>query len=227
MSVQSTLDSLAGRRDVQLLGLALVAELLLLAVYVAATPAELTRPRYALYPFVWINVGLWAVLRTVPPRATPGRRLVAGLVAGLYLLVLCWLAGLVGFVAGAPADLLGVSIGYGSPGWERIRIVTAAVYVVIVPYRVIGYLVLAYLVYITILDTAAAALSGALGFISCLSCSFPILASLAAGVFGGGAAVTGALYAYSVDISTVVFVLAVALLYYRPGFGRSAGQRME
>jgi len=227
MSVRSTLDGLAGRRDVQLLGLAIAAELLLLAVYVAATPAELTRPRYALYPFVWINVGLWAVLRTVPPRATPGRRLVAGLVAGLYLLVLCWLAGLVGFVAGAPTDLLGISIGYGSPGWERIRLVTSAVYVVVVPYRVIGYLVLAYLVYVTVLDTAAAAVSGALGFVSCLSCSFPILASLAAGVFGGGAAITGALYAYSVDISTAVFVVAVALLYYRPGFGRAAGQRIE
>jgi hypothetical protein len=226
MATQATRTVLA-RRDVQLLGLAVVVELLLLGTYVAVTPTELTRPRYALYPFVWINVGLWAVLRTVPPRSSRGRRLAAGLVAGLYFLVLCWLAGLVGVTASAPTDLLGVTVGYGSPGWERIRLVTPAAYLTVVPFRVIGYLALSYLVYVTMLDAAASALSGALGFVSCLSCTFPILASLAAGLFGSGAAITGALYAYSVDISTAVFVLAVVLLYYRPGFDRTAGQRME
>lgn len=236
MAERSVVDAAVGRRDVRILAVVVAVELLLLALYVAATPAELTSVRYALYPFVWINVGVWVALRTDPPPATGRRRLAAGAIAGLYLLVLCWLAGLVGF-ASAPEGLVGISVGYGSPGWERIRLVTAGAYVTFIPYRVVGYLALSYLVYVTVLDAAGAAVSGAVGFVSCLSCSFPILGSLSAGLFGGSAAVTGALYAYSVDISTGVFLLAVALLYYRPGFrvagqqspsdGERTGQRME
>jgi hypothetical protein len=46
-----------------------------------------------------------------------------------------------------------------------------------------------------------------------------VIASLVAGVAGGSSALTAAVYALSIDLSTVVFVIAVALLYWRPGFG--------
>jgi 1,4-dihydroxy-2-naphthoate octaprenyltransferase len=52
-----------------------------------------------------------------------------------------------------------------------------------------------------------------------------VLASLAAGLFGGSTAVAGTVYAYSVDISTAVFVLAVALLFLRPGLGPRASEQ--
>jgi hypothetical protein len=229
----TSLSSLTGRRDVRLLALAVVAELLLLGLYVAVTPAELTRVRYALYPFVWINAGVWAVAHVRPPRGSRRRRLGAGLLAGLYLLVLLWLAGLVGLASvEGSSPLVGVTIGVGSPGWERVRVVTPVAYATLIPYRVVGYLALSYLVYATMLDAAAAAVSGAIGLVSCISCSFPVVASLTSGLFGTSAALTGALVAYSVDVSTAVFLLAVALLYYRPGFDAArsrgaAGQRME
>jgi hypothetical protein len=43
-----------------------------------------------------------------------------------------------------------------------------------------------------------------------------VLASLATGVFGSGTALASAVYGLSYDISTVVFLLTVALLYWRP-----------
>lgn len=207
-----------------MLAVAVAVELILLGLYLAFTPAELTRLRYALYPFVWINVSLLAVDRVDPPAASPRRVLLAGTVAVVYLVVLFVLAGLVGVDPGGnPAELVGLSIGYGTPGWERVRLVLPGAHLTLVPFRAVGYLALAYLVYVTALEATVAALSGALGFVSCLSCSFPILTSFAAASIGGSAPLVGTLYAYSLDISTAVFVLSVALLYYRPGFDRAGG----
>jgi hypothetical protein len=51
------LAAASGRRDVRVLGLVVAVELLVLALYALATPSRIARPRYALYPFVWINAG--------------------------------------------------------------------------------------------------------------------------------------------------------------------------
>ena len=221
MTVASRLRTVVGRRDVQLLAGLTAAELLLLGAYLLSTPAQLTRARYALYPFVWINVGLWAVMQSRVPPASRRRRLLGATVAGVYLLALLYLAGLIGVhPEGTPRSLVGITVGYGTPGWERIRVVMPAFHLTLIPFRVVGYLALSVLVYVTVLDAATAAVSGALGFVSCLSCSFPIIASLASGAVGGSAAVVGVLFGYAVDISTAVF-----LLYYRPGFGPVAGRR--
>jgi cytochrome c biogenesis protein CcdA len=61
--------------------------------------------------------------------------------------------------------------------------------------------------------------TGILGLLSCVSCSWPILATLVTGVAGSGTAIAGAAYAQSYGLSTVVFVVTVGLLYWRP-FGR-------
>lgn len=228
MAVSFDLSSVVTRRKLLILGSIFVVELLLLATYLLVTPAAVTRLRYTLYPFVWINVGIWALLRTRSPRAPINRRLAAGGIAVLYLFVLLWLAGLVGFAPTVPAeDFLGVSVGFGTPGWERVRLVTRAFYLTLLPFRVIGYLALAYLVYVTILDAASAVIAGAIGFVSCLSCSFSVLVSLTAGVLGSSVAVAGPLLAYSLDISTAVYLLAVFALYYRPGFQRAGGLRQR
>jgi hypothetical protein len=47
-------------------------EAFVLVGYFGATPARAIQLRYALYPFVWMNVGLWGVLRT--RRVAAGRR---------------------------------------------------------------------------------------------------------------------------------------------------------
>lgn len=220
MSSDGRLQAVAGSRDVRLLALVVAVELCLLGLYFTVTPAEVTELRYTLYPFVWINVAIWVVRKTAPPPASRRHELFASTVAAAYFLVLCWLAGLVGFtLAGTPTELLGVTVGYGSPGWERVRVVTPFAHLTLIPFRVIGYLALSYLVYVTILEATVAAVSGTLGFVACLSCGVPVITSLATGVFGASASLTGALYTHAVDISTAVFLLAVGLLYYWTGAG--------
>lgn len=228
MTLRARLDAATGRRDVRILGLAVAVELLVLSLYLLSTPDLITRPRYTLYPFVWFNAGAWAVYHTTPATASRRNRAIALAVAGVYLLGLLWLAGLVdASLAGYPPEAIGLTVGFGSPGWERISLVVPHARVTVVPFRVVGYLALSYLVYVTVLDAAGAAISGALGLFSCVSCTFPVVLSLSSGIFGGSSAVVGALFAYSTDLSTVVFLLALALLYYRPTVGGTAGQRME
>ncbi|MFC6834985.1 DUF7546 family protein [Halomarina ordinaria] len=210
----------------------LVAEALLVVGYFGATGARPTDPRYVVYPFVWINLGVWALVRTRPSPTTRPRRLAAALLAGGYFLLLAWLSGLVD-----PPTLLGAATAHAhahgadhshahltgwqftpsAPGWgPRVAYVGHTGHVYFVPYLAVGYLGLAYLVYARLLEASAAALPGVVGVVSCLGCSFPVLASLSAG--GSTAALAAA--ALSFDVSTAAYVLAVALL---AGAGALAG----
>jgi hypothetical protein len=205
-----------------LLAAAVALEGVLVAGYFLATPGTVTVPRYVLYPFVWINAVLVAASRTPIPSAPPRRHLLAGALAAGYFLLLANWAGLIGLTVGGhhpiPEGILGVSVGAGSPGWGRVRLITRTFYVSVVPYRVIGYLGLTYLVYAAIVDASGVVASGTLGFVSCLSCSAPIFASAVTGILGGWVTLMSTAIAYSVDISTVAFLASVALLYWRPGF---------
>ncbi|WP_224332781.1 DUF7546 family protein [Haloprofundus halobius] len=217
----STLVGPARRLPVELRWLlALVAfETAALVGYFGFTDATVTSPRYVLYPFVWINVGVVAVLRTTPPDATRRARVVAATLSTLYFLLLAALAGLVSLELGAHthAHVHGLQVTMAAPGWgPRVGYAGSLVTVNFVPYRVLGYLALSYLVYVTLLDAAVAVLSGVLGVVTCVGCSLPIAGSLAAGAVGGTGVV--ALATLSVDISTIVFVGAVALLTVRPRF---------
>lgn len=197
-------------------------ETFLLVGYFAATPARLTTPRYAIYPFVWINAVLWAGMRTRPRDAARNHRAIAAAVATGYFFLLANWGGLFVLTGGGHHGVLEGALGFdvfsGSPMVARVRIVTRQFAVSVIPYKLIGYLGLAYLVYAAILDVTGAIASGALGLVSCISCSFPILASLVTGVWGGSVSLMSTVYTYSVDISTVAFLLSVALLYWRPGF---------
>ncbi|QLG28236.1 hypothetical protein HUG10_12040 [Halorarum halophilum] len=199
-------------------------ELLSVVAYFGLTSARITDLRYVLYPFVWITVGIWAVAAVdVRSDAPTSHRVAAAVVAAAYFLVLAWLAGLIAVYLGghahAHSHIHGLQIGMAAPGWgPRVAYVTHAFHVYFVPYRVIGFLALAYLVYATVVDATGAALSGALGLASCVGCTFPIFASLAAGVVGPSVAAT--VTDLSVDLSTAVFLAAVALLVVRPGFRR-------
>ncbi|MFC7203444.1 hypothetical protein ACFQJC_07965 [Haloferax namakaokahaiae] len=200
-------------------------EALAVAAYLFATPVRVEQLRYVLYPFVWINVGLLAVLVTNPPTATWRARLVAGGLAVAYFLVLGSLAGmlsvnfdaLLGSAAHAAGHhQTGWQFTLGAPGWgPRVGYAGEAFSVMLVPYHVVGYLALSYLVYATILDTARAAVPGVLGLVSCVGCAFPLAGSLAAGA-AGGTGLVSSLRILSVDLSTVVFVVAVAVLVFRP-----------
>ncbi|MFC6955274.1 DUF7546 family protein [Halorubellus litoreus] len=202
-----------------------LAELALLAGYLGLTGASATSVRYLLYPFVWINLGLWAVFAVdVPRTGSAVARRAALSVAGAYLATLAFAGGLVdvavlgsGHSHGAGVDLAVFTA--LPPGWGPTVVLDApSLTLTLVPYKVVGYVALAYLTYAAVVDTAASAASGALGLLSCASCSWPVFASLLAAALGGEA-VANALYAYSMDLSTVAFVAAVVLLAWRPGTG--------
>lgn len=198
--------------------LAVVAvEVGLLLAYFAVTPSRLTSPRYALYPLVWITVGIWVALRTDLPAVSRRAWIAALAVAVAYCSALVVISGMVRpYGPAGPPVPTGVTVGMGSPGWApRITVVTEAVHVVFVPYRAVGYGALTYLVYARLLDATRALASGAIGLLSCLGCAFPILSSLSTGLLGAGAG-AAAVTRFSVDVSTAAFLLAVALLYWWP-----------
>lgn len=171
--------------------------------------------RYVLYPLVWINVGLWALWRTTPAPTTNRRRALAVTLSIGYFLVLAYAGGLIGPATPFPGD---PKLAFGTPpGFSPAFLYDGALLkLTILPYKLVGYLALTYLVYATIIDAAGSALSGVLGLLSCVSCTWPIAATVLSGVLGGGSAVAAEALGYSYDISVVVFVLTVGLLYWRP-----------
>jgi hypothetical protein len=210
------------RPGVGLLALVVFAELALLAGYVGVYGATVTSVRYLLYPFVWINLGLWGVFAVTPegPVSTRARRLGLG-AAAAYLGVLAVVGGVVSTsLFGGHVHATGVDVAVftaAPPGWAPTVILESpTTTVTLVPYKIVGYLGLTYLTYVAVVDATATALSGAVGLLSCASCSWPVFASLLAAV-AGSEAVASTLYAHTLDLSTIAFVLAVALLVYRPG----------
>ena len=195
--------------------------------YLLLTNTDVQSLRYLLYPFVWINVGVVGVVHVAPRPASRRVQVAAGVLAAAYFLVLALLAGLVSVDLAAlfgtaghthsHAHVHGLQVTMTTPGWgPRVGYAGTAFTVNLVPFRVIGYLALSYLVYAALCDVAGAALSGVLGLGSCLSCTLPIVGSLTAGLVGG-AGVVAALSALSVDISTAVFVGSALVLTLRPG----------
>ncbi|WP_336036603.1 DUF7546 family protein [Halobacterium yunchengense] len=224
-SLARPLHALAGRVDpvtAGALAAVVAAELALVAGYLGVSGTTAGNVRYLLYPFVWLNVAAAAVFAVDPPTASRRVRYAVGAAAAAYLLVLAYFGGVLDLAHVGHAHSHGGASGLTvftslPPGWGPTVAYDHALFsVTVVPYQLVGYLALAYLAYAALLDTASAALSGAVGLLSCASCSWPVFASLLAGV-AGGSAVASAVYSFSVDLSTAAFVAAVALLVWRPG----------
>ncbi|WP_232688303.1 DUF7546 family protein [Halobacterium zhouii] len=179
---------------------------LTLAAYASLSGTDITSVRYLVYPFVWMNVAAWAVLR-VAPRSGPLRtRVLAAFVGTTYFAVLLYVAG---FLGHGHASMTGLRVVSAAPGWgPMVAYQNAWIRLYVVPFQVIGYAALSYLLYATILDATRAAVSGTLGLVSCVGCAWTLVAPFIA----GGSAVGAVLYNWSYDLTTVVFVLTVALL---------------
>lgn len=206
--------------------LALVATQALLAVVYVTSPAggDVVAPvTYAvviLQPFVWIDVGLLAVLTTAPPPVSTRRRRVGALVAVGYFLLLGYVGGLFGPGMGTGAAGVNWLL---PPGYSpRLFYDGGLLSLTLAPYKVVGYCALAYLVYVTVLDAAGTALSGVVGLFSCISCTWPVIGTIAAGVFGSSSALATAAMNQAYPLSTLVFLSAVALLWWRPSVGGTA-----
>ncbi|MFB6297308.1 MAG: hypothetical protein ABEH56_02175 [Salinirussus sp.] len=217
MNVALLLRQYRPDRRTLLVGAAVLnAEFILVAAYLLATGVVVRRPLLYAVPFVWINLGAWAVVRTDPGSGAGVRkRLTAGVLAGGYFLVLAYFGGLIG--PGGPVAGLSVELTALPPGWSPAVLYNGpALAVVVLPYKLVGYAALAYLVYATALDAANAVLGGALGLFSCVSCTFPVLAGFATGIVGSGGALAAFTATNSYLLSTVVFAATVGLLYWRP-----------
>ncbi|QGN07297.1 hypothetical protein Hrd1104_08255 [Halorhabdus sp. CBA1104] len=167
------------------------------------------------YPFVWINVSLWALVRVRPPTAPRRRQLLAGTLAAGYFLVLAFLGGLVSLAGsgGVSVSITALSL---PPGWgPALSIDAFGVLVTLLPFKTIGYITLSYLVYTTVVE-AAGMLPAVLGLFSCVSCVWAAVVLPLTGAIGGTSAIAGFVYAGGYDLSTAIFVLAVALLAWRP-----------
>lgn len=198
-------------------------EALLVLGYVAFVGGAIRRPLFYVYPFVWLNVALWAVVRTDRPPASRRDRWIAAAVAAGYFAVLAYAGGLVG-PGGRPVGLR-VALTTLPPGWTPAVLYGGAhLRVAVFPFKLAGYAVLSYLAYVTVLDAAGGLVGGLVGLFSCVGCTLPVIAGVVGGLVGGSTVLAAAAYGQSYGLSTVAFLLAVALLYWRPAppspFGR-------
>ena len=198
-------------------------ELALVTTYLAVTDVVVTEPRYVVYPFVWINVGLWAVLRVETPSVDRRQWAIALGMAGGYLLLLFWAGGvlLVGLSDPLPGGAV-ASVHWNVPGWGPTVVYgTPRLRLSIIPFKVVGYVAMTYLVYARLLDATRAVLSGVLGLVSCVGCTFSILLPLLGATALFGSTLTGLAW----DLSTAVFLLTVSLLYWADEVGAAVSRR--
>lgn len=192
-----------------IVGLLIVAELLAVVAHVRYHAPIVTSPLAVTIPFVWINLGVWAVLRVGrPPR---GRRTVAALIATGYVGVLLVAAGTISSGGGHHG---GVSVYWLSPGWgPLVTVQSAFLDVSIVPYQVIGYLTLGYLVFTTVARRVAGALTGVFAAFSCVGCTAPLLVA-AIGAVGGTVSSSIAAVGSTSALGTGVYAATVLLLVF-------------
>ncbi|MFO7832913.1 MAG: hypothetical protein R6V31_02370 [Halohasta sp.] len=196
-------------------GLFLNSLLLLLGLYVLVTPADLGSLRLVGYGLLWLTVSVWVVTNTHPEPSSPSTRRRARMVAGGYFGLLLFAGGVVG--AGIGDAATGFRIAWLPFGFGPAALYSGAVVTInLIPIYLMGYAALAYLVYDTVIEASGSAAAGLLGLFSCVSCSWPIIASLASAVTGGSSILVASALQVSYGLSTVVFVLTAGLLYWRP-----------
>ncbi len=190
-------------------------QFLAIALYVAFTQATLASLRLIGYAFIWINVSAWVVANTRPVATSPSVRRRARLLAAGYFGLLAFAGGLIGFGIGEAAT--GFRIAPLPPGFGPAILYSGELVTInLLPVYLIGYAALAYLVYVTVIDASSSAAAGLLGLFSCVSCSWPIIVSLASAATGSGSVLAASALQVSYGLSTAVFVLTAGLLYYRP-----------
>lgn len=214
MTVEVSIDRLRpSRRTLLYAALVVNGELALVLFYFAVSSAEPADLVFLAYPFVWINVAALGVAAVDLPAASRKRRWAAYAVGVAYFLVLGGVGGLYLF-HGAN---LGARVSWLSPGWGPALLYSGeSLTVSLLPFKVIGYAALAYLVVATILDAARTGVAGLLGLFACVSCTWPVAATVLTGAFGSASVAASVATDQPYALSTFVYVSSVALLAWRP-----------
>jgi hypothetical protein len=195
-------------------------QLLLAALYGAFFGTSLLSLHVFLIPFVWTTVSVVTVWHTDSVSRGWRPTAVAGAAAVGYLTLFLWLSGTVGFTPSQVEPITG-EFGFGievgrSLGWGPVIYYSGEwVGARIIPYQLIGYGALSYLVYATILDATRSASAGTLGLILCPGCAAAALVPLFGGIAGLSAALSFFIQ-YSYEIATLMFVAAMGWLHYQP-----------
>jgi hypothetical protein len=198
------------RLAVALAGLLGVEALLLLA-WLWVSPGDVTAPRYLLYPFVWIDASLLAVAlvlgdaRTRQDSASIRPAVLPVLVGVGYAVLLLWAGGLVGRGGGSGT----LTLLTAPPGWGPILLYDGVLRLAVVPFKLVGYLVLAWLVALVVAAAGRPLVSGALGLVTCVGCTGPLVLALVATLGGGSVTAYAAVSDLSYDLSTVVFLVSL------------------
>lgn len=193
--------------------LVLNVEFLIVHLYLRMIGVTVTDPLMLVYPWVWIDVGLWAVSTTSPAPASRRQRRLAGALGVGYFGVLAVAGGLLG----AGTDT-GFRIAWALPPGFGPALLYDGEFIrtILQPYKLVGYVALAYLVYVTVLDAVSSALSGVVGLFSCVSCTWPILGTVLTSLLGEASAIVAFATNQPYAASTVVFLSAAGLLSWRP-----------
>ncbi|MDZ7747089.1 MAG: hypothetical protein U5K28_11530 [Halobacteriales archaeon] len=200
-------------------GAILNTQLLLVILYsilVSGPPGSLRGVFILVMPWIWLDISWWAYRNTSMPRVVGRRKTVAALLAGGYFLVLAFVGGVLLPGIGERATGLRLVTYQIPPGFAPALLYSGERLVVnLIPYKVVGYLALAWLVYGTVADASGSVGAGVLGLFSCVSCVLPVIAGVLTTVTGsaGFAATIGQ---QSYLLSTTVFVVTVLLLRWRP-----------
>jgi len=186
---------------------ATVALLTAIATYLRLTDAVITTGRSLSYPVVWIVTSLTAAVwigLTVRGRPRRWRGVAIG---GGYTLVIAWLTGLLGATTGG----FPLRVHAAPPGWGPIILYDSGLLrLSIIPFKLIAYLALGYVIYALVAAHRGSIRAAAVGVFSCVSCTGPLLVAIIGAV--GGTQATTAVATAGYDIATVALVATFGLL---------------
>ncbi len=186
----------------------LLLEVVAVLAYVRSTGAtDVSAWQYA-YPLIWINLSLVAIV--VAWGRSPPLSGSLAILAGTYFLVLSWIGGLVSI--GGSGD--GLTVHSLPPGWGPMIAYEGSILTLsLVPFRVVAYLGLTYLVYVALGRSLGAGTVGLVGLLSCVTCTGSVLA-IVVGALGGGSVATMETIDSAAELSLLVFTVSLVALVW-------------
>lgn len=186
----------------------------IVGIYLLVSGDRVTNIRYLiLYPFLWINLSIWVFLYIRPN----WRGLRPGALAGAIAIVYFGVLVIIPSLLDPPAvDTTGFNlrIRWLIPGWGPfIGADMGPISVGVTAFQAVGYAALAYLVSLNLMGLRRGSFAGLLGVVTCVGCTVPVIVPILGGLGGLGSALAAATTGWYLDLGTLVFILAVGLLY--------------
>ncbi len=187
----------------------------LILIYLLVSDDHVTNLRYPIvYPLIWINTAIWVGMYARPVTVSRRLRVVTGAIGLGYFIILLVIPGRIA-LDGDVSALFELSYRWNIPGWGPIiSLELSGLRATFVPYETIGYIAIAYLVTANLRRISRASLAGALGLVTCVGCTVPVLVPILGALGGTGTAVATVASNWFYDIGTVVFLFAIAILYH-------------